>query len=270
MRPQELSRISSKVFARCFKDFDDRIKHDFRNDGQQWAVDVGIEAEFPEADIEGGYMTFTNEEILRCFEPVVNRILELTRIQITAVQAQGKNIQVRGPSPFSSRMFNSVFQSVLVTGPASASEYLFAQISLQVARYARAPVQPKVVRLVDSGTAVARGAVTAGINEIIPFRISGAYYSIGALRTFRVFDNPNYRMTCLDGKDRCRHTHHIIVQNYRRLRFGEPKAIFLKEVLASRDRPVFGYTLYRCSEALCPYHTNSQGEPNYLQYFQQF
>jgi len=48
-------------------DFENRIKADFRNNNQKWAVDVGIEAEFPEAGIEEGYMTFTNEEILQCF-----------------------------------------------------------------------------------------------------------------------------------------------------------------------------------------------------------
>jgi len=36
-------------------EFDNRIKNDFRNNGQKWAVDVGIEAEIPEADIEEGY-----------------------------------------------------------------------------------------------------------------------------------------------------------------------------------------------------------------------
>ena len=61
---------------------------------QKWAVDVGIEAEFPEAGIEEGYMTFTNEEILQCFEPVVNRILELVRNQIIAIQAQNRSLQV--------------------------------------------------------------------------------------------------------------------------------------------------------------------------------
>jgi len=76
-------------------DFENRIKADFRNNGSKWAVDVGIEAEFPEAGIEEGYMSFSNEEILQCFEPVVNRILELVRNQIIAIQAQNRALQVR-------------------------------------------------------------------------------------------------------------------------------------------------------------------------------
>lgn len=73
------SKTAGRVYAKCIMDFENRIKGDFRNNGQKWAVDVGIESEWPEAGIEEEYMCFNNEEILICFEPVVNRILELTR-----------------------------------------------------------------------------------------------------------------------------------------------------------------------------------------------
>jgi hypothetical protein len=94
MKLPDGSKTAGKVYAKCIMDFENRIKADFRNNGQKWAVDVGIEAEFPEAGIEEGYMTFTNEEILQCFEPVVNRILELVRNQIIAIQAQNRALQV--------------------------------------------------------------------------------------------------------------------------------------------------------------------------------
>ena len=94
MKLPDGSKTAGKVYAKCIMDFENRIKADFRNNGQKWAVDVGIEAEFPEAGIEEGYMTFTNEEILQCFEPVVNRILELVRNQIIAIQAQSRILQV--------------------------------------------------------------------------------------------------------------------------------------------------------------------------------
>lgn len=97
MKLPDGSKTAGKVYAKCIMDFENRIKADFRNNGQKWAVDVGIEAEFPEAGIEEGYMTFTNEEILQCFEPVVNRILELVRNQIIAIQAQNRNLQVCFP-----------------------------------------------------------------------------------------------------------------------------------------------------------------------------
>ncbi|KAH8637457.1 hypothetical protein IG631_09292 [Alternaria alternata] len=97
MKLPDGSKTAGKVYAKCIMDFENRIKADFRNNGQKWAVDVGIEAEFPEAGIEEGYMTFTNEEILQCFEPVVNRILELVRNQIIAIQAQNRSLQVVRP-----------------------------------------------------------------------------------------------------------------------------------------------------------------------------
>jgi hypothetical protein len=86
-------KLPGRVYAKCIIDFENRIKVDFRNNNQKWAVDVGIEAEFSEAGFEEGYMVFTNEEILQCFEPVVNRILELIRNQIIAIQAQNRTLQ---------------------------------------------------------------------------------------------------------------------------------------------------------------------------------
>ena len=100
MKLPDGSRTAGRVYAKCIMDFENRIKADFRNNGQKWAVDVGIEAEYPEAGIEEGYMTFTNEEILQCFEPVVNRILELVRNQIIAIQAQNRALQVSDYTSF--------------------------------------------------------------------------------------------------------------------------------------------------------------------------
>jgi hypothetical protein len=83
-----------RVFVKCTKDFEDRIKLQFRNSGQKWVIDVGLEADFPEVGVEDGYMAFTNEEILQCFAPVVNRIPELIRNQINAIQTQGQLLKV--------------------------------------------------------------------------------------------------------------------------------------------------------------------------------
>jgi hypothetical protein len=89
------STIQSKIYAKAIIDFENRIKTDFRNNGQKWAVDLGIEQDFPDADIEEGYLTWTNEEILQCFKPVVDSILELVRNQITEVQASNSHLQVK-------------------------------------------------------------------------------------------------------------------------------------------------------------------------------
>jgi len=97
MKQPDVSRAPGRVYSKCIMDFENRIKTDFRNNGQKWAVDVGIEADYPEADLEEGYMTFTNDEIFQCFEPVINRILELIRDQVAQVQAQNATLKVYPP-----------------------------------------------------------------------------------------------------------------------------------------------------------------------------
>jgi len=87
-------KTADRVYANSIMDFKNRIKSDFRNNGQKWAVDVDIEADFPLADIEEGFMVFTNQEILRCFEPVIGRVLKLVRNQIVAVESQHKVLKV--------------------------------------------------------------------------------------------------------------------------------------------------------------------------------
>ncbi|KAF5571386.1 hypothetical protein FPHYL_503 [Fusarium phyllophilum] len=74
MRLPDGSRIANKVYTKCVSDFEERIMSDFRNNGQEWDIDVGLETEFPEAGIKGGYMIYTNDEILSCFQPVMDGI----------------------------------------------------------------------------------------------------------------------------------------------------------------------------------------------------
>jgi len=57
-----------------------------------------VDREFLQADMEKGYMTWTNEEIFQCFKPVIDRAIKLIGNQITAVRAQGKSLQVRSPT----------------------------------------------------------------------------------------------------------------------------------------------------------------------------
>lgn len=62
--------------------------------GHKWVVGVDVEEDFPDVGIEEGYMILTNDDILQCFEPVVNRILELIRSQIKKIQAQNGMLKV--------------------------------------------------------------------------------------------------------------------------------------------------------------------------------
>ncbi|KAL8842213.1 MAG: hypothetical protein Q9170_000619 [Blastenia crenularia] len=236
MKLPDGSKTAGKVYAKCIMDFENRIKADFRNNGQKWAVDVGIEAEFPEAGIEEGYMTFTNEEILQCFEPVVNRILELVRSQIIAIQAQ-----------------NRLLQNVLVVGGFGASEYLFQQIKLHVPPQ----FQSKVVRPMDSVAAIVKGAVTAGITErVITSRVARRHYLMATLQPFKEGHHPEqYRVPSLDGKDRCKYTRQIFVQKGQRVKIGEPVKVSFFRQVAPGATLMYEDILYACDEDVCPEYT---------------
>ncbi|KAG9254232.1 uncharacterized protein F5Z01DRAFT_122594 [Emericellopsis atlantica] len=236
MKLADGSKTAGRVYAKCIMDFENRIKADFRNNGQKWAVDVGIEAEYPDAGIEEGYMTFTNEEILQCFEPVVNRILELVRNQIIAIQAQ-----------------NRALQNILVVGGFGASEYLFQQIKLHVPPQ----FQSKVVRPMDSVAAIVKGAVTSGISErIVTHRVARRHYLMATLQPFKEGYHPEaYRVPSLDGKDRCKFTRQIFVQKGQRVKNGEPVRVSFFRQVAPGATLMYEDVLYACDDDVCPEYT---------------
>jgi hypothetical protein len=94
MRLPDGSRTAAKVFASSIIDFEDRIKRNFRNNGRNWATDVGIEAQFPEAGIEDSYMVFTNEEILTSFKPMIDRVFALVDQEVKYVTNQRERVDV--------------------------------------------------------------------------------------------------------------------------------------------------------------------------------
>lgn len=61
--------------------------------GTFWC-DVGIELDFPEADIEEGCMWFTKEEMLSCFDPSVNQILGMIEEQFSSLKIQQNTLKV--------------------------------------------------------------------------------------------------------------------------------------------------------------------------------
>ncbi|KAH7009814.1 hypothetical protein EDB80DRAFT_414451 [Ilyonectria destructans] len=145
MRLPEGSKTVGRVYAKAIMDFDKRIKDDFRNNGQKWAVDVGIESVWPEADIDEGYMVFTNDEIQKCFEPVIGRILELMKNQVLAVQSQYKTLG-----------------AVILIGEFGMSEYLFQQVKMHVPP----TFQVDVLRPMDAKSAVVKGVIIAGMYNL--------------------------------------------------------------------------------------------------------
>ena len=89
------SRTSTKVHKHSILDFDRRIRKDFRNTGQEWRTDVDIEAEFPAASIEDGYINFTNEDIRWCFDRVLMLIQTAIMKEILDIHTMRGNLKVR-------------------------------------------------------------------------------------------------------------------------------------------------------------------------------
>lgn len=94
MRLPDSSRLARRVFGKCIDDFEDRILSEFRNNGQEWDIYVAVEAEFPDAGIKNCFMTYTNDEILSCFQPVIDGITTMMAHAIGEVFTTGNVLEV--------------------------------------------------------------------------------------------------------------------------------------------------------------------------------
>ncbi|KAJ3546014.1 hypothetical protein NM208_g2227 [Fusarium decemcellulare] len=161
MKLPDGSKTAGRVYAKAIMDFENRIKTDFRNNGQKWAVDVGIEADFLEANIEDGYMVFTNNEIISCFEPVIGRILEMLRHQMDEVWKTGRVLQVLQAIAFQDQ--TDIGQRILVGGEFGSSEYLVEEIKSGIP----GDMRTKVIRAGDPTSDVVMGGVNLGLSRFL-------------------------------------------------------------------------------------------------------
>lgn len=146
---RKLDEIDSKIFGEIWDQsmfqFNSQIIKDFRNGGQNWAVEVREELDYPDIGIADGYTTFTNDEVLRCYEPIVDRVIELIKIQQEAILARG-----------------GALRYILTTGKLSVSEYLFQMIRSNVPLHLR----NSIVRATAPVTDISKGALFAGLREM--------------------------------------------------------------------------------------------------------
>ncbi|ENH67834.1 hypothetical protein FOC1_g10005259, partial [Fusarium oxysporum f. sp. cubense race 1] len=137
MRLPDGSKTARKVYAKCIGDFERRIMLEFRNNGQEWDIDVAIETEFPEAGIKEGYMTYTNDEILSCFQPVTDGITAMMAYTMGEVFKTG-----------------NIIQGIILAGEFCTSEYLLREIKLKLPENLRHKVCPPM----EPATQVVTGA----------------------------------------------------------------------------------------------------------------
>ena len=128
------TKVAFEVEERCMKDFSNRIKLDFNDDGRSWAIGLELEESLPIAGIEAGYMTFTNNDILSCFKPTLKRIRGMIRTQLGEIREWGNlEYKVNRPSPclYSIQItFNSDMRSYYPNSVPCHSNWLCVALAL--------------------------------------------------------------------------------------------------------------------------------------------
>ncbi|KAJ5809935.1 uncharacterized protein N7503_002153 [Penicillium pulvis] len=155
IKKMKLVNRPPRVYAKCRDFFRSEVIPQFGNPdypppacldleraGDFWC-DVGIELEFPEADIEEGRMWFTKEEMLSCFDPSVNQILGMIEEQVSAIELQQKTLK-----------------SCLFVGGSLVNPYLSSRVNSCLSL-----LELKVIQS-DITLACVKGAVLAGMRDI--------------------------------------------------------------------------------------------------------
>lgn len=257
---------ATKIVTKCVAHFDSRIKGDFMDNQKTFACDVSVETDYPAADIEDGFMSFTNDEILSCFQPIVHQILILVKDQINLVQQQNKTLTVsscrqvplRAFSAFIEYKLTCISQNILLIGGFGGSEYLYKKIKESVPpKYAN-----KIVRPPNSISAIVRGACVAGITErLVTSRVARKHYLLATLETFvDGYHKEEFRIPSLDGKDRCRNCRQIYVSKGERLHSGKRKILPFFRLVQAGANLVYEDILYVCEADEVPRYITDPGK----------
>ncbi|KAF4451643.1 hypothetical protein F53441_5322 [Fusarium austroafricanum] len=143
MRLPDGTRTAAKAYSRCIADFERRIMPEFRHNGEEWAIDVGITMDFPEADISDGFMTYTNDEISECFQPVTDGIGNMLIDAISEVFRMDLTIQ-----------------GIILAGEFCSSEYLVRKLKVRIPT-----TREKVIQPMEPTTQVVTGAVHLALSR---------------------------------------------------------------------------------------------------------
>ncbi|KAH6953465.1 hypothetical protein DER45DRAFT_575916 [Fusarium avenaceum] len=139
-------RLTAKAYARCILDFTKRIMITFCNDGFRWAVDVGIAKDFCVAGFEEGFMVFTNDEILSCFQPVTDIIVEMICDEIHEVSKTGRAIE-----------------AIVIAGELGSSKFLLNEIKYGIPSNLR----DKIFHSSDPASEVVKGAAHLAMSRFL-------------------------------------------------------------------------------------------------------
>ena len=108
---------------------------------ESFYVNVPTVGNIEEAGVYGGNFEITREEMRSLFDPIVEQIVDLIKVQVMTVSAGPQRVN-----------------SILLVGGFGESEYLFNKVSEWAGQYQIQVIQPR-----DPSTAIVRGAVMKGL-----------------------------------------------------------------------------------------------------------
>lgn len=136
------SRLSVQNKQQVTKNFE-LSKVAFRNDDAYptYWVNIPTIGDIEEAGIIGGNFAISQEEMRGLFDPIIDKIIDLIKEQVTLVSVG-----------------TDIVNSILLVGGFGESEYLYQRVYAWASRYQIQVIQPR-----DASTAIVRGAVLKGL-----------------------------------------------------------------------------------------------------------
>ncbi|KAI5837493.1 hypothetical protein DFP73DRAFT_568263 [Morchella snyderi] len=144
---ENFDKMKTRSLNRMLREFEQSLKRNFTNseDDDEFICTAGGLPDNPEVGIERGEFTFTREDMLGIFDPIIDRIIPLVQNQIDVVEAQHA-----GESPVS---------AVLLVGGFGSSKYLYQRLQDELKKgKGRHRSSPEILHPIHAWSAVARGA----------------------------------------------------------------------------------------------------------------
>ncbi|RPB23919.1 actin-like ATPase domain-containing protein [Terfezia boudieri ATCC MYA-4762] len=160
-----------KPYYKMMKEFDERLKRTFQDTEDQEVMDCEVPGlpDDPRTRVEDGFVEIDRAEMRAIFDPVINEILRLITEQVNTVNMG----------------YHNSVSSVLLVGGFGSSPYLYKRVQEYSQTLAGVSKDFKVLQPVNAWSAVARGAVICGLQNIqIQSRQARRNYGITISETF--------------------------------------------------------------------------------------
>ncbi|RPB17468.1 actin-like ATPase domain-containing protein [Morchella conica CCBAS932] len=241
---QNFDKMKTRSLNRMLREFDQSLKRNFTNaeDDDEFVCAAGGLPDKPEAGIECGEFTFTREDMLGIFDPIIDRIVPLVQNQIDVVDAQHA-----GVSPVS---------AVLLVGGFGSSQYLYQRLQNELKKGEGIHrSSPEILQPVHAWSAVARGAAH-GIH--ISSRKARRHYGTKILAAFIHGKHPieNMEICRYSGRQRCENVMDWFINYGDQVSENAPISITYYRNVGLSDSLIFYDDLYEYAGTSAPEYSN--------------